>query len=284
MIPIKIKMDFVQFNTIPCTHWGNVGLFFRKVCRKQIDPAKFLLYTVPYMAEMQEEGRLYCMGAQSTMAYEQIKEMIFRMELLPGSRIPELQISAKLSVSRTPIHDALRRLASEGLVTIGQNRGATVTRFTEEEIREIGAVRLTQDILSAQLAAYYGSASDFDRLCGLADACEAASVRGDVYGRIQTDSQFHLEIAKLSGNSRLIRQQYDIYQQIHLIQISQYTDVAHSLVQIHHHKPIVAAIRSGDLDGARSLICQHIKDFYHLDPYLLKCYDSTAGSSPQNAV
>lgn len=284
MISIKTGIKFMQLDAILLFPHKTSVFFPEGMQEKQIDPTKFLLYTVSYMAVTQEERQACGMGSQSAMAYEQIKEMIFRMELLPGSRIPELQISAKLSVSRTPIHDALRRLASEGLVTIGQNRGATVTRFTEDEIREIGAVRLAQDILSAQLASYYGSVSDFDRLCGLADACEAASSRGDVYGRIQTDSQFHLEIAKISGNSHLIRQQYAIYQQIHLIQISQYTDVAHSLVQIHHHKPIVAAIRSGDLDAARSLICQHIKDFYHLDAYLLKCYDGVSGDSPQDGV
>ncbi|MPL96551.1 HTH-type transcriptional repressor NanR [bioreactor metagenome] len=198
--------------------------------------------------------------------------MIFRMELLPGTPIPELQISAKLSISRTPIHDALRRLKSEGLVTIGYNRRATVVCFTDDEIREIGAVRLSQDILSAQLASYYGSASDFDQLYQLAGACEEASTMGDVYGRIRTDVDFHLAIAKISGNFRLIDLQYAIYQQIHLIQVSKYTDIEHSLIQIHHHKPIVSAIRNGDLDEVRSLTCQHIKDFYHLDPYLIKCY------------
>ena len=113
------------------------------------------------------------MRSQSAIAYEQIKYMIFHMELLPGARIPELQLSARLDLSRTPIHDALRRLESEGLVRIGHNRGATVAVFTDEEIREIGAIRLSQDILCAQLASYYGSASDFDRLDSLSDACEA---------------------------------------------------------------------------------------------------------------
>ena len=100
-------------------------------------------------------------SSQSDIAYRQIKEMIFHLELLPGTRVPELQIAAKLSISRTPIHDALRRLAAEGLVVIGPHRGATVTCFSEAEIREIGAIRMFQDILAAQLAAYYGSASDF---------------------------------------------------------------------------------------------------------------------------
>jgi len=157
-------------------------------------------------------------------------------------------------------------------VTIGNNRRASVACFTDNEIREIGAVRLSQDILSAQLASYYGSASDFDQLNQLAVACEEASTKGDIYGRIQTDTNFHLAITKISGNSRLIDLQYAIYQQIHLIQVSQYTDIEHSLIQIHHHKPIVSAIRNGDLDEARSLICQHVKEFYRLDPYLLKCY------------
>ena len=221
------------------------------------------------------------MSSQSEAAYRQIKDMIFRMELLPGVRVPELQISAKLSISRTPIHDALRRLESEGLVTIGHNRGATVTGFTDGEIKEIGAVRLSQDILSAQLASYYGSAAEFDRLYRLADACGEASAKGDVYGRIRTDSDFHLAIAQISGNSRLISQQYAVYQQIHLIQISKYIDVEHSLIQIHPHRPIVSAIRSGELEEVRMLICQHIKDFYHIDPYLLKCYGGTAEADSQ---
>ena len=227
-----------------------------------------LLYR--YAWQIVKEG--IAISSQSTMAYQKIKDMIFRMELLPGTRIPELQIATLLSISRTPIHDALRRLASEGLVTIGSNRGATVICFTDDEIKEIGAIRLSQDILSAQLAAYYGSTSDFDKLKSLAEACEEAAAKGDIYGRIRADDDFHLAISRISGNSHLISQQYAIYQQVHLIQVSKYTDIAHSLVQIHHHKAIVSAIRGGDLDEVRTLIFQHIKDFHCLDPYLLKCY------------
>ena len=218
-------------------------------------------------------------SSQSSVAYEQIKNMILRMELLPGMRIPELQISNKLSISRTPIHDALRRLESEGLVTISHNKGAVVTRFSEDEIKQIGALRLSQDILAAQLASYYGSASDFEKLSRLADECEEAASKGDVYKRIQTDMDFHMAITSISKNPFLINQQYAIYQQIHLIQVSQYTDVQQSLIQIHHHRPIIEAIRKGDLEEIRSLICQHIKDFYRIDPYLLKCYSGVVVSS-----
>ena len=198
--------------------------------------------------------------------------MIFHMELMPNDRVPELQIAEKLSISRTPIHDALRKLESEGLVRIQRNRGAAVTCFSDDEIKEIGTLRLSQDILAAQLAMYYGCASDFDRLTLLADECEKAAAEGNIYGRIQRDMEFHTELAKISGNRHLYDQQFALYQQIYLIQISKYTDVEQSLIQIHHHKPLVAAIRGGDLDEVRRLTCQHVKDFYRVDPYILACY------------
>lgn len=194
--------------------------------------------------------------------------MIFRLELLPGTHIPEIQLSEKLSLSRTPVHDALRRLAAEGLVTISQNRGATVTSFSEKEIQEIGVMRLSQDILSAQLAAYYGSSADFDRLYQMAEKCEEVTASGDIYGRIASDRDFHLEISRIAGNARLIKQQEMIYQLVYLIQISQYVDVAHSLLQIHHHKPIVEAVRRADIDELSNLYCEHLQEFHHLDPNL----------------
>ncbi len=212
------------------------------------------------------------MKSKSMIAYEQIKEMIFRMELLPGARVPELQISAKLDIGRTPIHDALRKLEAEGLVRTDHNKGAVITCFSDEEISQIGEIRMLQDMTSALLASRYGNAADYERLDQLADDCQRAAAQGDVYGRICLDSDFHMEIARISGNERLTQQQEKIYQQVHLIQVSKYTDIENSLTQIHHHKPLVQAIRTGDLKEIRRLSCRHVEKFYHIDPFLLQCY------------
>lgn len=216
------------------------------------------------------------MASQSMLAYKKIKEMIFHMELLPGNKISEPQISAMLSISRTPVHDALRKLAGEGLVTIGRNRGASVTELSDKEIQDLGTVRLSQDILSANLASYYGSAADFQKLYEMADECEAAASSGDVYRRIITDKDFHLEIARISGNSYLYHQQYALYQQVHLIQVSKYQDIKTSLGQIHHHRPLIESIQKSDLETAATLLYDHIKDFHHLDPYVKTCFIHTA--------
>lgn len=212
------------------------------------------------------------MRSQSSIAYETLKEQIFHMELLPGEKISELQISSQLNISRTPVHDAIRRLASEELVTIKSNRSAVVAEFTDKEIRDIGSIRLVQDILSAELASYYGSAANFEELKNLAAACEEAAEQGNIYERIRADGDFHLKIAEISGNTSLYQHQKAIYQQIHLIQISKYTSIEDSLQQIHHHLPIIEAICNSELSKLRKLVCMHIQDFYQIDPYLLKCY------------
>ena len=193
---------------------------------------------------------------QGEIAYRQIKDMIFHMRFLPGNHISALQLSKELKVSRTPIHEAIRQLVAEGLVVSSPNKGASVRFFSEDEIQEIGTIRLQQDILSSQLASYYGSMSDFERLYDLASTCEQFASQGD---------------AELSGNSLLVKQQHIVYQQIALIQIYKYTDIQDSLRQIYHHRLIVDAIKAGDLNMIRSLCCQHLGDFYSISPYVLKC-------------
>ena len=212
------------------------------------------------------------MHSQTSIAYEYLKDQIFHLKILPGEKISELQISSQLSISRTPVHDAIRSLAAEGLVTIKASRSAIVAEFSDKEIKDIGTIRFAQDILSAELASYYGSAADFEVLEQLAALCEDAAEKGDVYERIKADLDFHLKIAEISGNASLYQHQKSIYQQIHLIQISKYTSIEDSLLQIHYHRPIINAIRNGEHETTRKLIGEHLKNFFQVEPYLLKCY------------
>ncbi len=64
-------------------------------------------------------------------AYEHLLEMILNKQLMPGDRIPEVRISQELGISRTPVRDAMRRLANEGLIEIFPNRFAQVVEYSE---------------------------------------------------------------------------------------------------------------------------------------------------------
>ncbi|HEY8361652.1 MAG TPA: GntR family transcriptional regulator [Tissierellaceae bacterium] len=205
-------------------------------------------------------------------AYEKIKSMIMNLELKPGDRIPEEKIAHIINSSRTPVREALRKLSHEGLVTIYPDRFSEVTYYDEDDVKQIGVLRLSQDLLSCRLAIMNGSNADFEALEIIANKCEESARKGDVYGRIEYDSEFHLEIAKIGGNRFLIEEQEKLYQKIHLIQISKYTNIEDSIKQIKQHKNIIEALYDRDYDRIKVLVCEHLKSFYGIDQYIIDMY------------
>lgn len=208
----------------------------------------------------------------SVEAYEHIKNMILRMELKSGDRVPEQKISEQIGGSRTPIREALRRLANEGLVNLYPRRYAEVVAFDDEAIRQIGILRLSQDILACRLAVRYASEEDFDYLEQLSWQCEMGAESGNIYERIQYDLQFHTCIAEIGKNKYLFANVKKTYLLVHLIQISKYTTVADSLRQIRHHHELIDALRSRDNIRTTEIICHHLWDFFNIDNEIINMY------------
>lgn len=208
----------------------------------------------------------------SEKAYEQIKWMILHLELKPGDRIPEEKLAGFVNGSRTPVREALRKLSDEGLVNIYPGRFSEVAYYDEEAVKQIGVVRLSQDLLSCQLAIRNGSNADFDMLRQLAEKCEIAAKKGNVYERIAFDSEFHLQIAQIGGNKLLIQNQKKLYLLIHLIQISKYTGVKDSITQIKHHKDIIDALYNRDSGSIKVIVCKHLQSFYDIDQEIIEIY------------
>ena len=80
------------------------------------------------------EARLYTTSAD--YAYQELRHKIITKQLKPGQRLPEVNIAVQMGVSRTPVREALRRLASEGLVIIIPNSGARLAAPTAREIED----------------------------------------------------------------------------------------------------------------------------------------------------
>src|SRR5215204_5694750 len=79
-----------------------------------------------------------------------LRERILGGTVPPGERLVEGRLSDELGVSRMPVREALRKLAAEGLVTIEPRRGATVTSFSTDQVRELVEVRATLEGLNAK--------------------------------------------------------------------------------------------------------------------------------------
>lgn len=208
----------------------------------------------------------------SQKAYQQIKYMILHLEIKPGDCIPEEKLASFINGSRTPVREALRKLSGEGLVTIYPGRFSKVVQYDENAVKQIGIVRLSQDLLSCQLAIINGSNADFAPLAELVKKCENAAKIGNIYERIEFDAEFHLLIAKIGGNKFLIKNQKRLYLLIHLIQISKYTSVEDSVIQIQKHKDILEALYNRDFKMIKIVVCKHLQLFYNIEQEILDMY------------
>lgn len=100
----------------------------------------------------------------SQQAYEQLKYMIVTSKLAPGSVIDEAQLQEELQLGRTPIREALKRLALESLVSIVPRRGIFVTNIGISDLQRLLEVRLELETLATRLAAQRGTSEHWQRL------------------------------------------------------------------------------------------------------------------------
>lgn len=198
--------------------------------------------------------------------YDHIKEQILTRKIKCGDRINEQKIEEDLGVSRTPVREAVRRLSTEGIVTLIPNCFTQVITFDEESIKELGMVRITMDCLSVQLAIQNGSNRDFDSLKELADKCLLANSENNWYDRIKYDSKFHMRLIEISGNDLLINLQKNIMLKTRLLQTNTLDeDEKCSFCNIGEHLNILEALYERNLDAVLNATQKHLAPFYHLD-------------------
>jgi DNA-binding GntR family transcriptional regulator len=131
--------------------------------------------------------------------YASVKRRIVLNELRPGMVLTELALAAELGCSQGPVREALMRLQEDGLVQRSGHKGTTVTPLDPEEAEEILALRRRIEVRGALRAARAVDQAAFRRLAELRTQMDAAADAGDDYALIALDTEFHLEIFRLSG-------------------------------------------------------------------------------------
>lgn len=200
----------------------------------------------------------------SEPAYQHILTMIMSKQLMPGDRIPEARIAEEFNISRTPVRDAMQRLSNEGLIDIFPNRFAQVHTYSESEIQEIGILRVTFDTMAVKLAGLYGSRADFLQLQELAEQCCDAGASGDMVKRREYDSAFHSQLARITGNSLLLKFHSELQLRVQFIQLHHPSPVECEVRHLQQHKEIAEALMAHDEKKALDLICDHLITFYEL--------------------
>jgi DNA-binding GntR family transcriptional regulator len=193
--------------------------------------------------------------------YEGIRHAIFSLELEPGSPLVERDLAARFGVSKTPVRDALRRLAGEGIVAQSPYRGTTVRVIDPDEADEIYALRAVLEAMAVRLATPNIAPADIETARQCLDRSRAAMDQGDrpLVARINRD--FHSIFSQRSGNRALHETLSNLQDRVRLITIVGWRYRPSMREDLAQHQAVLDAVIAGDADGAGELMRQHVECF-----------------------
>lgn len=192
--------------------------------------------------------------SQMQQVERQLREMILGLDIGPGEKLTERWIESRFGASRTPVRAALLRLETEGLVS-RDGRGWTVSPINLAEIEQIAVYRQAVEAVAARLTAEFDDKSGFDAIEAMLDSCGADTPREE-WHRVGTD--FHVELARLSGNEFLFRAVRDAMTRLSRARWLEIRDEAATARAWAEHRTILAALRAGRGDEAADLLVRHI--------------------------
>ncbi|MBI9106685.1 MAG: GntR family transcriptional regulator [Spirochaetales bacterium] len=202
------------------------------------------------------------MGSNTSLhilVYRQLKELIISGELKPGDRLLEYEIASQLNTSKTPIREAIRELASEGLVVHEKRKRITVVDFTEQDVREILTLRAELEVIALGLATQYLDESDYKKLSLLIDELKEAEAENDFKKVRSIDIEgIHAFIVNKSGNSRLEQMWKMLASQMMVLFQAVDFNTKRSGFASDRHSELLNLMQKGETEKAADFIRNHV--------------------------
>lgn len=194
--------------------------------------------------------------------YRHLKALLLSGRFAPGERLSEPLLAQELGVSRTPVREALMRLAEEGLVELVPGKGARVRAFSPEEVEEVYGVRALLEGEAAREAALRATPWELAELEARLRAIDEAGAE-DYPEQMRRDLEFHRALVRLSGNKTLFRLYEDLLSSLALVR-SALPNLSQEEATRREHWAILEALRRRDPEGARRAVEAHVGRFRHL--------------------
>lgn len=190
---------------------------------------------------------------------ERLRERIFAHELKPGAWIDEQDIAEQYGISRTPLREALKVLASEGLVTLKPRRGCYVTEISERDLDEIFTVMALLEGQCARDATRQADEADLKRLKTLHETLERAVHQQDIDAFFETNQAFHQHVQQVADNHWLQHVIEDLRKVIKLSRHHSLFSEGRLEQSLAEHRDILKAMLAGDAEGAEQAMRTHIR-------------------------
>lgn len=197
----------------------------------------------------------------------------------PGDRLYPGKLAEDLDVSVTPIREALKLLAAEGLVEFSPRRGASVIRYSAAELRDLVAVQAGLETMAIRFSGGRFSRGEIAALRRRLDACERAINRHDLAAYLANDDEFHRLLVAGSRSPRLIGLYEGIRKQAGIIEIQNPRYPEAMQESLAEHRKLVDQLSQGDLtkceeavaaywEGNRARLCRKYGEYARVDPQL----------------
>lgn len=189
-------------------------------------------------------------------SYEQILDLVLQHRLRPGERINETELSRHLGVSRTPLREALNRLASEDFLVIRPGKGFFCRDIVPDQILELFQLRAAVETAAVKLAVLHGRDEEIAALLAFLDeTAEPSSAPVPVL--VGFDERFHEAIVKMARNNEMLRLLRTINMKIRSVRWIDLDRRGRTATQ-GEHRAIIEAIGRRDGAGAAELMDAHI--------------------------
>jgi DNA-binding GntR family transcriptional regulator len=175
---------------------------------------------------------------------ELLRQRIFNRELEPGSWIDELKLAEECGISRTPLREALKVLAAEGLVTMKVRRGAYVTEVNEKDLTDVYHLLSLLESDAAGMVATRASTAELSELEGIHAELEAASANREKFFAI--NERFHMRLLEIADNRWRDQMVADLRKVMKLNRHNSLLKTGRIEESLAEHRDIMAALRQRD--------------------------------------
>lgn len=205
-----------------------------------------------------EKGPLVSKPATSgATLVDAIRDLVIAGELAPGSRVTEPLLANRFGVSRVPIREALRVLATEGLIDLKLYGSPTVRQLTDHAVDEVRAARNIVEPATAREAALNRSDADLEKIDAVLAEGDRALERGELMSLHRLNSRFHDAVASACGNEILATFVHVLSSRSEWVNTLSISATNRPLWQDHHE--IRMAIAAGDAPLAEALMLAHVR-------------------------
>lgn len=189
---------------------------------------------------------------------ERLRQRIFCDELAPGERIDEQRLAEQYGISRTPLREALKVLASEGLVELKPRRGCYVTEISQRDLDDIFPLMAMLEGRCAGDAVRHAVPTDIADLSEIHSRLESAARDRRIAAFFEANQEFHGKMQELAGNRWMLSVIQDLRKVLKLSRLHSLSLEGRLQQSLAEHHAIMAAIKAGDAASAEKLMHDHI--------------------------